>query len=256
MPLDKKKLGLIGYPLGHSFSKTYFQNKFETANLTKSYSYENFPLESEAALALFIQTTAPQLLGFNVTIPYKQTILKYLDGISNDAKVIGAVNTVKINAEGKLIGFNTDAIGFSQHLEELLGNNHQTLKALILGNGGASKAIQYALKEKKIAFKLVGRTLKENIDFTFEQLNNTILKEHLLLINCTPLGTYPQVEAKPNIPYQYLTPAHILYDLVYNPAETAFLKEGIAKKTKTHNGTTMLVNQAEHAWNIWTNLDC
>ena len=140
MPLDKKKVGLIGYPLGHSFSKTYFQNKFATANLTKSYSYENFPLESEADLALFIQTTAPQLLGFNVTIPYKQTILKYLDGISNDPKAIGAVNTVKINAEGKLIGFNTDATGFSQHLEDLLGNNHQRLKALILGNGGASKA--------------------------------------------------------------------------------------------------------------------
>lgn len=257
MPLNKKKLGLIGYPLGHSFSKAYFQNKFETANLSKFYTYENFPLESEAALVTFIQTTAPQLLGFNVTIPYKQTILKYLDGISNDAKAIGAVNTVKINRQGKLIGFNTDAIGFSQHLEDLLrnNNNNQPLNALILGNGGASKAIQYALKEKKIAFKLVGRTLNDNIDFTFEQLNNTILKEHLLLINCTPLGTYPQIEAKPNIPYQYLTPAHILYDLVYNPAETAFLKEGIAKKTKTHNGSTMLVNQAEHAWNIWTNLD-
>lgn len=250
MTFDKKRLGLIGYPLGHSFSKAYFQNKFETANLSKCYSYENFPLESEEALALFIKTTAPQLLGFNVTIPYKQTIIKYLDGISADAKAIRAVNTVKKNAEGKLMGFNTDAKGFSQHLEDVLPN--QSVKALILGNGGASKAIQYALKEKKIDFKVVGRDLKDGINFTFEELDKTILNEYLLLINCTPLGTYPQADAKPNVPYQNLTPAHILYDLVYNPTETAFLKEGVARKCKTYNGMPMLINQAECAWRIWT----
>lgn len=235
--------GLIGYPLGHSFSPDYFRKKFEREGLDDR--YQAFPLKHINQLPELLDTIG-DLRGFNVTTPHKETILPYLDELSPDASEIGAVNCVLIEEGGRLIGFNTDWRGFRDSLQPLLFA--QQLKALLLGTGGASKAIQYALKTLQLDFKTVSRD-SDRADYVYDDLTDQIIAEHELLINTTTLGT--KGIGKPAIPYSALRPEHLLYDLVYNPAVTPFLQEGIDHSCRIQNGYEMLVLQAEAAWGIW-----
>lgn len=238
------KFGLVGKNISYSFSKTFFSEKFEKENLT--HSYENFDLES---IQLFpkILSENKNLKGLNVTIPYKQTIISYLDSLDTDAETIGAVNTVKILDGNKLKGFNTDHFGFQKSLEEFLPLKQKT--ALIFGTGGSSKAIAFALKNLGFEFQFVSR--KKNSCLKYTDLNKAIIEKYLLLINCTPLGTFPNVEQSIPIPYQFITKNHLLFDLVYNPSETAFLKLGKQQGASISNGRKMLEFQAEKSWEIW-----
>ncbi len=240
-----KQYGLIGYPLGHSFSKKYFDEKFAKENL-KGCSFELFPIESIRAFDELISTNK-NLQGLAVTIPHKETVMPLLTEISEAAKAIGAVNCIKIN-EGETIGYNTDVIGFEKSLKPLLQEYHA--KALILGTGGASKAVQYVLKNLRIPFLLVSRT-KTNETITYEDISEEILQNHLLIINTTPLGMSPNEEGLPNIPYKYLTQKHLLYDLIYKPEKTLFLQRGEEQGCIIKNGFEMLVLQAEENWKIW-----
>ncbi len=239
------KYGLIGKNIGYSFSKKYFSEKFERENIPAS--YENFDLQNIGQFPEII-LKHKTLKGLNVTIPFKEKIIPYLDWLSQDAEEIGAVNTIKIGTDGKLSGFNTDHFGFEKVLETLLPLERKT--ALILGTGGASKAIQFVLKMKGFEFKTVSRD--ENLgELTYQNLSREIIKSHFLIINCTPLGTFPNIVAFPDIPYKYLNSNHFLLDLIYNPLETKFLKLGKANGTSTANGLEMLKNQAEKSWEIW-----
>lgn len=240
--------GLLGYPLGHSFSAQFFEEKFKKENIAAA--YHNFEFEDVAEITSMI-TKNPLLKGFNVTIPHKENIIPMLHQLSEAAQEIGAVNVVKmIRKEEKVIleGHNTDYIGFTHSLQPLLKEHHK--KALVLGTGGASKAIVYALKKLGIATTMVSRNQREGI-LGYEDLTESIVKEHTIIVNCTPVGTYPHVEACPAIPYHFLTPQHLLYDLVYNPETTLFLQKGIAQGCMTKNGLEMLHLQAEAAWKIW-----
>lgn len=241
----KNRYGLIGKNIDYSFSRGYFTKKFKELNLDHC-SYENFDLKS---IEEFKSKVLPQenLCGFNVTIPYKQEIIPYLDHLSPDAEAIGAVNTIKPTSNG-LIGYNTDAHGFQKALEPHLEKHHTS--ALILGTGGASKAVAYVLKNLGIDFFFVSRTPKEG-QLTYERLKADKLKFHPLIINCSPVGTYPNIEQKPQIPYDGITSDCLLFDLIYNPEQTAFLKEGQHRGAKTSNGYQMLVEQAEKAWELW-----
>jgi shikimate dehydrogenase len=239
--------GLIGYPLGHSFSKKYFTEKFEAMNLASSHAYELYPIEQAGQLVQVLAEN-PELKGINVTIPHKQAVMDLLTEIDHNAAEIGAVNVIKRRADGSLKGFNSDYYGFKKSLEEFvpeLGG----LQALVLGYGGAAKAVLVALKHLGIPFKLVSRKP------TKDQLAYTDLAEHItdhrLIINCSPLGTYPHTDTCPDIPYGLLGPDHYLYDLVYNPAETLFMQKGAAQGAQTLNGLNMLIYQAEKAWDIW-----
>jgi shikimate dehydrogenase len=245
-----KVFGLIGYPLGHSFSAGYFTKKFE-AEAIKNCVYKNFPLDTiDKFPALFNEI--PELAGLNVTIPYKEKVIPFLNEIDAEAKEIGAVNTVKITKSEKgikLKGYNTDVYGFENSLKPLLNNNHK--KALILGTGGASKAIKYILKKLKIEFISASiEDLKEN-EIKYSEITEEIVKERTLIINATPLGTFPNIDVCPEIPYEIISSDHILFDLVYNPETTLFLKKGQEKGAKTKNGLEMLHLQAERAWKIW-----
>ena len=184
----------------------------------------------------------------NVTIPYKESIIKYLDEVDSEAQKIGAVNTIKVTDDNKLIGYNTDVYGFQKSIEPLLKSHHK--KALILGTGGASKAIAYAFNKLNIAYKFVSRKEIENM-LTYEMLDAEIMNEYSIIVNCTPIGTHPNVEDAPAIPYQYLSDNHLLYDLIYNPAETKFLQEGKKYGASIKNGLEMLELQAEKSWEIW-----
>ena len=186
-----------------------------------------------------------------MTIPYKEEIIHHLDSINDEAKTIGAVNTVVINSSGKLIGFNTDYWGFTESLRPHLKTNHK--KALILGTGGAAKAIAYVLKQFGISFKYVSRKESDNMSINYNELQSSIIESHKLIINCTPLGTYPKIENAPEIPYEFITNQHILFDLIYNPEKTLFLKKGEARGATIINGYKMLVLQAERAFQIWQN---
>lgn len=242
------KLGLIGEKLSHSFSKIYFENKFADNSL-KDYSYRLFELASIDDLKPLI--IKEKLDGFNVTIPYKQKIIPFLDEIDVTAKTVHAVNTVLVNwEEGKpyLMGFNTDVFGFEQMIKPYIKSHHE--RALILGTGGASKAVCYVLNKKGVDTLLVSRTKSEKT-FTYDDINQNVLKHYPLIINTTPLGMYPLIDYSPQIPYRFLTPKHTLIDLVYNPNETLFLKKGKEQGTITLNGITMLHQQAEKAWKIW-----
>jgi shikimate dehydrogenase len=241
------KLGLIGKNISYSFSRDYFNKKFETEKI-KNVSYENFDIESIDSFPLLVQNTE-NIKGFNVTIPYKETIIPYLDALDETANKIGAVNTIKITNEKKLIGYNTDFYGFKKSLKPLLKPHHK--KALILGTGGASKAIAFSLKALNIEFSYVSRVIKPNIDFDYFSLTEDIIQEHEIIINCTPVGTFPEVDKFPKIPYSGITKNHILYDLIYNPKETSFLKQGILHNASIINGLKMLELQAEEAWSIW-----
>ena len=239
------KFGLVGKNIDYSFSKGYFTKKFKTEKLL--HSYQNFDLPSLSLLPQLISQT-PELKGLNVTIPYKEAVIPYLDRLDSTAQKIGAVNTIKIEENGKLVGYNTDYSGFQQSIEKFLPLRNKT--ALILGTGGASKAIAFALENLGFQFLFVGRTEKENT-ITYPSLTNAIIHEHLLIVNCTPLGTFPAVGEFPPIPYGALTEDHFLFDLIYNPNETEFLKQGKEQGAKTANGRQMLEFQADKAWEIW-----
>ena len=238
--------GLIGHPLTHSFSKQYFDNKFKEDGLVDVF-FELFDIENIEEVKALIANKS--LKGFAITIPYKQQIIPFLSEVSNVVEQINACNCVKI-LDGKLIGFNTDVIGFERSLLKDLKPHHT--KALVLGNGGASAAVKFVLDKYKIEFKTVSR-IAANDCLSYQDLNEEILTTHTLIINTTPLGTYPDIESLPNIPYQYLTPKHYLFDLVYNPAITAFMQRGIQQNAFVKNGYEMLVIQAEENWKIWNN---
>jgi shikimate dehydrogenase len=240
-----KQFGLIGYPLGHSFSKKYFEEKFAIENL-QDCVFDLFPIKEIEAFKNII-TDHQNLVGLAVTIPYKETVIPFLDNITNAAKEIGAVNCILFE-KGKTIGYNTDVIGFEKSLRPLLQPQHT--KAIILGTGGASKAVQYVLKNMGIHFLLVSRT-KTNSTIMYEDISEEILKSHLLIINTTPLGMSPNEEGFPNLQYQFLTPKHLLYDLIYKPEKTLFLQKGEEQGAAIKNGFEMLVLQAEENWKIW-----
>ncbi|MBT0608504.1 shikimate dehydrogenase family protein [Aequorivita echinoideorum] len=239
------KFGLIGKNISYSFSKKYFSEKFQKEKLP--HSYENFDI---AQIDYFPQILSENtnIKGLNVTIPYKEKIIQYLDGVDEIAKKIGAVNTIKITETRKLIGYNTDYFGFQKSLEEFLPLQKKT--AFILGTGGASKAIAFALENLGFSFTYVSRNAGSE-SLAYSDLSKNIIENNLLIINCTPLGTFPKIEEFPPIPYQFLTENHLLFDLVYNPSETAFLKKGKENGARTSNGLKMLQLQAEKAWEIW-----
>lgn len=239
-----KTFGLIGHPLGHSFSKGYFNERFEREGL--DCHYENYDIENIALIDPLLKAH-PDLKGFNVTAPYKEAILPYLIGYEESVSEIKAVNTVKVLEAGMMLGFNTDVIGFEALLDES-GFKGQT--ALVFGTGGASKAVQYVLRKKGIAFQLVSRDTQKG-NFTYHTLTPEIIKTTPLLINTTPLGTFPLVDEAPPIPYEAITNTHTLIDLVYNPEETLFLLQGKRHGALTFNGLTMLHAQAEASWQIW-----
>lgn len=243
-----KKYGLIGYPLGHSFSKNFFNEKFHSENIDAE--YVNFEIQSIKELPSVLLAN-PDLVGLNVTIPYKEQVISYLDELDKDAAAIGAVNVIKITRQKgktKLTGYNSDVIGFTQSIEPLLESQHK--KALILGTGGASKAVAYGLKKLGLEYKFVSRSPREGM-LTYEQLTPEIMDEYKVIVNCTPVGMYPRADEYPKIPYECLTPNHLLYDLLYNPDTTLFMKKGADKGAVTKNGLEMLLLQAFGAWDIW-----
>jgi shikimate dehydrogenase len=244
-----KKYGLIGYPLTHSFSKRYFTEKFETEKIDST--YENFEIDNISKFPEIIKNN-PELAGLNVTIPYKEQVIPFLDELNDSAKEIGAVNTVKIikTANGTFLkGFNTDTFGFETSLKPLLKDHHK--QALILGTGGASKALKYVLRKLGIEFISASiEELKEN-EIRYEAIDEKMMRERLLIINATPLGTYPKVETFPNIPYEFITEKHLLFDLVYNPEVTQFMAKGLQKGATVKNGYEMLLNQAIKSYEIW-----
>lgn len=245
-----KLYGLLGYPLGHSFSAKYFAEKFAKEGIDATYKNFEFAEVADAVAYLLQQD---DLQGFNVTIPHKQAIMPYLNGLSAEAEAIGAVNVVcvKRDADGmvKLLGCNSDVVGFSISIQPLLRPKLHS-KALVLGTGGASKAVMYGLRKLGVEPIYVSRTPKEG-QLTYNDLTPEVMRDYKVIVNCTPLGMYPKVDACPDIPYQYLTPDHLLYDLVYNPLETLFMKRGAAQGAVVKNGLEMLHLQAEAAWVDW-----
>ena len=241
-----KSYGLIGYPLSHSFSKKYFTEKFEKEKILDC-EFNAFPIEKIELLPQLIKDN-PALKGLSVTIPFKESVIPFLDELDVTAKKIGAVNCIKIS-NGKLIGYNTDAFGFRQSIKPFLESHHE--RALILGTGGASKAVYHVLKEIGIDCYFVARNKTAENQFTYEEVNENMLNAFKLIVNATPLGMFPNIDACPAIPYQFISSSHLLYDLVYNPAETEFLKKGKSKEAAIVNGFSMLQHQAEEAWRIW-----
>lgn len=237
--------GLIGYPLTHSFSKKYFTEKFEKLGIADC-RYENFPISNIQDIKSILSTN-PALKGLNVTIPYKESVIGYLDEMTDVVKEIRACNCIRI-FNGKLKGFNTDTIGFEKTLLTKLQPSHTN--ALILGTGGAAKAVEFVLQKLKIKFKYVSRKPSVN-NFSYEQVTPEIISKHTLIINTTPLGMYPNTVQAPPIPYEELTVNHLLYDLVYNPEKTLFLEKAEQKGAIIMNGYEMLLLQAEESWNIW-----
>ena len=244
---ERTKFGLIGKNISYSFSEGYFLKKFEELNL-KKLSYRNFDIPDIAEFPFLMYQREEEFRGFNVTIPYKQSIMRYLSEIDTDADKIGAVNTIRVNDQNELVGYNTDIYGFENSLKPLLKSHHK--RALILGTGGASKAIAFVLDKLKIEFQFVSRT-KSETSISYADLSIEVIGNYQLIINCTPLGTHPNIESCPEIPYQFLTEKHFLYDLIYNPSETTFLKKGKEKGTIIKNGLEMLELQAEKSWEIW-----
>ena len=243
--------GLIGYPLGHSFSRKFFTEKFATEGIDAQYL--NFEIPSIEEFSNIIKNN-PTLRGLNVTIPYKQQVMQYLDDISEEAKAIGAVNVVKcqlstVNCQLHLTGYNSDVIGFVESIKPLLKPHHK--KALILGTGGASKAIHYGLTKKlSMETLFVSRTAREGM-ITYEEVTAEVLKEYEVIVNCSPVGMYPHVDECPALPYEALNENNLLYDLVYNPLETLFMKKGAAQGATVKNGLEMLHLQAIASWEFW-----
>ncbi|OIO08918.1 MAG: shikimate dehydrogenase [Flavobacteriales bacterium CG_4_8_14_3_um_filter_35_10] len=246
MSTPKITYGLIAKNSSHSFSKSYFTQKFKELNF-ENCQYCNFDLDDISTFKALINADKT-IKGLNVTIPYKQEIIPYLDGLSKEAQQIGAVNTIKIE-NGKLIGYNTDVYGFEQSLKTLFKNTNQ--KALILGWGGASKAVKFVLTKLGFDITIVSRNPTNNEFLSYKQLTKTLIEQTKLIVNCTPLGTFPNVDNCPDIPYQYLNKNHVLFDLIYNPPVTKFLQYGNDCGAKIKNGADMLKLQAEKSWEIW-----
>ncbi len=242
-----RKFGLIGKTLKHSFSKSYFTEKFQKEGIDAQ--YELYELADIAGLKDLLHD--PDLVGLNVTIPYKEQVLPYLNAVDPTAEAIGAVNTIRIERRGAepfLTGFNTDFIGFTDSLKTMLKPYHQ--RALILGTGGASKAVRYALVQLGIEPTFVSRTPREG-GLTYADLDEAVMTSHLLIVNCSPVGMFPHTDEAPDIPYDLLCDKHYLYDLVYNPLRTRFCELGEARGAAVQNGLAMLHGQAVAAWNIW-----
>lgn len=244
-----KRYGLLGYPLTHSFSKRYFTDKFETEGIDSS--YQNFEIDTIKKFPEIIKNN-PEIVGLNVTIPYKEQVIQYLDELNDSAREIKAVNTIRVTRTKSgvhLKGFNTDTYGFENALKPLLKEHHK--KALILGTGGASKALKYVLTKLNIDYISASiEELQEN-EIRYEDIDEKMMAERLLIINATPLGTYPKVDNCPNIPYQFINAKHLLFDLVYNPEITKFLAKGMEKGATTKNGYEMLLGQAIRSYEIW-----
>lgn len=239
--------GLIGYPLTHSFSKSYFSEKFVREGITDC-QFENFALSSLEEFDTHVLGKFPDLKGLAITIPYKQQILRFLDTSDSIPAGLNACNCIKVD-NGKLIGFNTDFIGFEKSFTPLLQPQHQ--KALILGNGGATEAVAFVLKKYQIDYRIVSRKIHSGSHWVYNQVDEQIFDEYKVIINTTPLGMYPDVTSFPPLPYEALTNQHYLYDLIYNPDKTIFLKKGEEQGTLIKNGSDMLVIQAEENWKIW-----
>ena len=242
------KYGLIGYPLGHSFSVGYFNEKFSNEHINAKYI--NFEIPSIEDFAEVIESN-PELRGLNVTIPYKEQVIPYLDSLSPEANAIGAVNVIRITRKGDkthLKGFNSDVIGFTRSMEPLLERHHK--KALILGTGGASKAVDYGLRSLGIETKFVSRTKRPGF-FTYEEITPEIIKDYNIIVNCTPLGMYPNTDVCPTLPYEAMDSHNLLYDLLYNPDETLFMQKGKEHGAITKNGLEMLLLQAFASWEFW-----
>ena len=247
--MKKDKYGLIGYPLKHSFSHAFFNAKFEKEGINAEYF--KFEIPNISHLINVIENN-PELRGLNVTIPYKEQVMAYLDKIDPDTKQIGAVNVIKIDRSGgkpELTGHNSDLSGFQRSISPLIKEHHK--KALILGTGGASKAVVQGLKNLGIEYRFVSRQKQQENTIHYSDLNKGIMEEYTVIINASPVGTFPNIDESPDIPYQYLTEKHLLYDLVYNPTQTKFLKLGSESKAQTKNGAEMLEIQAIVSWEIW-----
>ena len=242
----QKRFGLVGKNISYSFSKNYFTNKFKENN-NSNCSYENFDLQSIEEFPSCLKNN-PDLIGLNVTVPYKETIIPFLDELSEKAKIIGAVNTIKFTKDGKLKGYNTDYYGFQKSIKPKLQSYHK--KALVLGTGGASKGVSYALNQLGIEVTFVSRKTSKN-NLIYSQLTEEKLNENTIIIHCTPIGTSPKTKECVSIPYEHLTSKHIAFDLIYNPSETLFLKKAKKQGAEIQNGLEMLVFQAEKSWEIW-----
>ena len=242
------KYGLIGYPLGHSFSISYFNEKFENEHIDAQYINYEIPAIDKLPEIL---ASVPDLKGLNVTIPYKEKVISYLDSLSPEARAIGAVNVIQVDHKGSktiLRGYNSDVIGFTQSIEPMLEPIHK--KALVLGTGGASKAIAYGLKSLGLEVQFVSRTPKADA-IIYQQVDADMIREYNVIVNCTPLGMYPNVDTCPDLPYEAMNTHTILYDLIYNPDETLFMKRGAQHGATTKNGLEMLLLQAFASWNFW-----
>lgn len=242
------KYGLIGFPLGHSFSKNFFNEKFENEDINAKYL--NFELPNIDSLPEIIDMN-PELKGLNVTIPYKEKVISYLDYISPEARAIGAVNVIRVTHKGKdviLRGYNSDVIGFTKSIEPLLERFHK--KALILGTGGASKAINYGLKSLGLETVFVSR-FKRPGTIQYDEITPDVINEYNVIVNCTPVGMYPKVEECPNLPYEAMNSHTLLYDLIYNPDETLFMHNGAEHGATVKNGLEMLLLQAFASWEFW-----
>lgn len=244
----KQLFGLLGYPLGHSFSKNFFNEKFTTEGIDATYTNFEIPTIDELTE---IVIKHPNLMGLNVTRPHKEVVIPFLDSLDSLAERVGAVNVIKFSRERgklKLTGYNSDVVGFSNSLKPLLQPHHT--KALVLGTGGASKAVCVGLELLGIAYKLVSRNPLED-GLTYDDLSEEVMQEYPVIINSTPLGTFPKVEQSPTLPYHLITPQHLCYDLIYNPDETLFLQRAKERGATTKNGLEMLILQAYESWRIW-----
>jgi shikimate dehydrogenase len=242
-----KVFGLLGKNISYSFSRGYFAKKFEVLDL-KKHEYRNFDIQDIADFPSILKKEL-FLKGMNVTIPYKEEIIQHLDILDKTAKEIGAVNTIKFTKRGNLKGYNTDVVGFENSISPYLKVNHKF--ALILGTGGASKAVAYALKKNKIQYKFVSRNPFGKEQISYEDLTKEVVSKYHVIVNCTPIGTSPDIHLSPNIPYQFLTAQHLLFDLIYNPEISTFLSKGEEKGASIKNGYEMLEMQAEESWRIW-----
>jgi shikimate dehydrogenase len=241
-----KNYGIIGFPLTHSFSKQYFTEKFQKEGI-RDCKYEAYPITSIYEIKDIIKED-PDLRGLNVTIPYKQLVLRHLNSTSEIPMGLRACNCIKIKA-GKLFGYNTDVLGFERSFLPHLKDHHKS--ALILGNGGATEAVKFVLKKLSIGYKIVSRKIHDGSELTYRDLNKSIFNENKIIINTTPLGTFPGIHECPDIPYQFLTPDHFLFDVVYNPEKSLFLQKGEEAGAGIKNGHEMLIIQAEESWRIW-----
>jgi len=245
-----REFGLIGYPLGHAYSQKYFEEKFKSLGITDA-RYSLYPI-SEISKIMNIINSQPNLIGLNITTPYKELVIPYLTELDNTILQLGTVNTIKISRKDDLIslkGYNTDVFGLAKTFDKL--NLPNDCKALIFGSGGSGKTVGYVLKEKGISYTNVSRTPQNLKQLSYSNITEAVIKHHKILINASPVGMYPKTETCPLIPYDYITDQHICIDLVYNPAETLFLKKCASKGASVINGLTMLYEQADKAWEIW-----